>query len=160
MSYVIQIPYDHRCPTLITLQCVRAFLKMVPRSKDKCGLARAGEKGAITFLALYTLWLYKFVLALGTPTPLSSAHCPYTSLGLWCGRNHGEARLPSFWTRTPLLPLTKFRTWLFFISQVLLLNYLLLILTHYSSLPGYFWGLTIIRCIWPTFPLSQHPQVA
>lgn len=93
---MIQIPYDHRCPTLITLQCVRAFLKMVPRSKDKCGLARAGEKGAITFLALYTLWLYKFVLALGTPTPLSSAHCPYSSLGLCRGRNHGEARLPSF----------------------------------------------------------------
>lgn len=69
------------------------------KTTSRRGLLRAEEKEIIISLALYILQLLilpHFILA-GDTHSLPSTHCPYSSLGLWCDRNCGEAGLPSFW---------------------------------------------------------------
>lgn len=85
--------------------------------------------------------------------PSPSMHCPCSSLGLWCDRNCGEAGLPSFWAG--FLTSFSWNSWWFFI----MINYPILVLSH-PSLSRYLWAATVILCVWPTFPLLCHSEIA
>lgn len=126
------------------------------KTTSRHGLLRAGQKETITSLALYTpqlLILPHFILA-GDSHPLPSMHCPCSSLGLWCDRNCGEAGLPSSWAG--FLTSFSWNSWWFFI----MINYPILVLSHHPSLSRYLWAATVILCVWPTFPLLCHSEIA
>lgn len=97
ISYVILMITDIQLWLHFTLSMLSQKWCPDLKTSSRCGLARAGENGAIASLSLYTLQLLTLptsVLALGAPTSFSSTHCPHSSLGRWCGRNCGEAGLP------------------------------------------------------------------